>query len=203
MAADEILKLRNASNLIVPCDSINGGLLQRQQLFVNGICRGCGRCPDDSGDIFGQLILVSFPVGEQFIQCLYYGCFQILFVNRPGMEFKSCRLQSADTAPDDGFASVVVPMDAPEYLATVSAGDKLGEAVIAAVGAFLPVGAGVDHPPADQFFLHPQENLSRNNRFMIAFHIVLRDKAVILDAGLIQKVRSVGLLHRDIDHDTI
>ena len=27
LAADEILKLRNASNLIVPCDSINGGLL--------------------------------------------------------------------------------------------------------------------------------------------------------------------------------
>ena len=94
-------------------------------------------------------------------------------------------------------------MNAPEHLSAITADNYLRKAVIAAVGAFLPVGAGARHPPADQFFLHPKENLSRNNGFVVTFHIVLRDKAVILDAGLIQEVRSVGLLHWGIDHDTI
>ena len=41
------------------------------------------------------------------------------------MAFMTGWFQSADAAPDDGFASVVVPMDAAEHLATISADDKL------------------------------------------------------------------------------
>ena len=74
LAADEILKLRDATDLLVPCDGINGGLmlqlsepeylignlvvgflvvdllqkvlLQFQQLFINGIRRGYGTAYD-------------------------------------------------------------------------------------------------------------------------------------------------------------
>ena len=93
---------------------------------------------------------------------------------------------------------MIVPMNAPEHFSTVATDDDLGEAVVTAVGAFLPIGAGVDYPPADQLFLHSKENLSRNNRFVITFHIVLWDQTVVLDAGLIQKICGVGLLQQSI-----
>ena len=54
--------------------------------------------------------------------------------------------------------------------------------------------AGVDHASADQFLLHQQEDVLRNDRFMVALHIVLWDGAVVLDALLRKEVRGVGLL---------
>ena len=60
------------------------------------------------------------------------------------------------------------------------------------------VVAGVDHASADQFLLHQQEDVLRNDRFVVAFHIVLRNGAVILDAFLRQKVRGVGLLQERV-----
>lgn len=60
-------------------------------IFVNGICRGCGRSPNNRCDILRKLVLVSFPVGEKFVKSLYYGSLQILFIDRPGMALKTCR----------------------------------------------------------------------------------------------------------------
>ena len=55
--------------------------------------------------------------------------------------------QAADVAPDDGFAAVIVPVDAPVKLV---AENDLGKAVIAGEGA-LPTGrAGVNHAPSDK-----------------------------------------------------
>ena len=79
-------------------------------------------------------------------------------------------LQLTDAAPDDGFAAAVVPVNAPEHLTAVPTNDDLGEAVIAALATLLAVGAGLDHLPADQFFLHPEEDILRNDRFVIAFY---------------------------------
>ena len=60
------------------------------------------------------------------------------------------------------------------------------------------VVAGVDHAPSDQLLLHQQEDVLRNDRFVVAFHIVLRNGAVVLDAFLRQKVRGVGLLQKRV-----
>ena len=70
--------------------------------------------------------------------------------------------------------------------------------MIAAVGAFPSIGAGVNHPSANQLLLYPEEDFLRNNGFMVALHIVLRNNAVILDAGLVQKIGGVGLLQQGV-----
>ncbi len=62
----------------------------------------------------------------------------------------------------------------------------------------LAVVAGMDHAPSDQFLLHQQEDVFRNDRFVVALHVVLRDGAVVLDALLSQKVRGVGFLQERV-----
>ena len=56
--------------------------------------------------------------------------------------------QSADAAPDDGFAAVVVPVDSAEHFAAFAANDNLCKAVVAAVGALFAIGTGFEHSPA-------------------------------------------------------
>ena len=87
-------------------------------------------------------------------------------------------------------------MNSAEHFTEFAANDNLCKAVVAAVGAFFAIGACLDHSPAYQLFLHPQENVLRNNCFVIAFHIVLRNNAVVLDSGFIQEVGGVGLLKK-------
>ena len=70
--------------------------------------------------------------------------------------------------------------------------------MIATVASFFAVGTGFYHSPADQFFLYLQINVFRNNGFAVAFYIVLRNKPVIFNSGLVKKVGSVGLLKRGI-----
>ena len=60
------------------------------------------------------------------------------------------------------------------------------------------VVTGVDHAPADQFFLHQKEDVLRDNRLVVAFYIVLWDSAVVLDALLRQEIRGVGLLQKRV-----
>ena len=71
------------------------------------------------------------------------------------MAFLSGWLQSTDAAPDDGFATSIVPVDSAEHFATFAANDNLRKAVVADVGALFAIGTGFDHSPAYQFFLHP------------------------------------------------
>ena len=70
--------------------------------------------------------------------------------------------------------------------------------MVAAIASFFAVGTGFYHSPADQFFLYLQINVFRNNGFVVAFYIVLRNKPVIFNSGLVKKVGGVGLLKQGI-----
>ena len=110
------------------------------------------------------------------------------------MAFLAGGLQSTDAAPDDRLAAVVVPVDSAEHFTTFPANDNLRKTVVAAVVALFAIGTGFDHSSAYQFFLHSEEDVLRNNRLVIAFYIVLRNNAIVLDSGLVQEVCSIGLL---------
>ena len=56
-----------------------------------------------------------------------------------------------DAAPDDGFATAIVPVDSAEHFTVFAANDNLCKAVV-------------------------------------AFRIVLRNNAIVLDSGLVQEV---------------
>lgn len=62
------------------------------------------------------------------------------------MTFQSGGFQPTDAAPDDRLYTSVIPVEPAEHFATY---DDLGEVVIVAVAAFLAVGDGLDHLPAD------------------------------------------------------
>ena len=70
------------------------------------------------------------------------------------MAFLNGRFQPAKAAPDDGFATTVVPVDSAEHFTTLTANYNLSEAVVAAVTALFAIGAGFDNSPAYQFFLY-------------------------------------------------
>lgn len=104
----------------------------------------------------------------------------------------------ADTSPDDGSLALIVPIDSAEHLAAVSADDHLREAMVAAEGSVLPIRTGVNYMPPDQFFLHLYENFTRDNGLMAVFHVVLWDKAVVLDSRFCEKVSGVCFLQMGI-----
>lgn len=114
------------------------------------------------------------------------------------MAFFSGRFQSAKAAPDDGFAAAIVPVDSAEHFTSFAANDNLSKAVVAAIGALFTIGACLDHSPAYQLFLYPQENVLRNNCFMVAFYIVLWNDAIVLDFGLVQEVCGISFLEQGI-----
>ena len=70
--------------------------------------------------------------------------------------------------------------------------------MVAAVASFLSVGTGLDHSSTYQFFLHSHVNLSRDNRFVVAFNIILWNNAGVLDSGLVKKISGVGLLQKGV-----
>ena len=96
------------------------------------------------------------------------------------MAFLPGRFQSAEASPDNGFAATIVPMDSAEHFTAVTANNNLCKAVVAAVTAFFTIGAGLDHSPAYQFFLNSHVNIFWNNRFVVAFNIILRNNAGVL-----------------------
>lgn len=53
--------------------------------------------------------------------------------------------------------------------------------MIAGEAAFLAGRADVDYPATDKLRLHLHEELFRNDRFMVALDVVLRNGAVVLD----------------------
>ncbi|ACR72541.1 Hypothetical protein EUBELI_01549 [Lachnospira eligens ATCC 27750] len=66
--------------------------------------------------------------------------------------------------------------------------------MVAAIASFFVIGTGFYHSSADKFFLYLQVNVLWNNGFVVAFYIVLRNKPVIFNSGLVKKVGGVGLL---------
>ena len=98
-------------------------------------------------------------------------------VDRPvgTVPFSGGGLQATDAAPDDGLAAVVVPVNAPVKLAAVSAENHLCKTVIAGEAAFLACRADMHHTPTDKLRLHLHEEVFWNDRFVIAFDVVLRN----------------------------
>jgi hypothetical protein len=74
----------------------------------------------------------------------------------------------------------VIPVDAPVVFSAFSAEDDLRKAVITGVAASFAVLSGANHAPADKFLLYQQEDVLRDDRFVVAFHVVLRDKSAII-----------------------
>lgn len=173
-------------------------LLEVFQSFVNAVSGILLSTAYDFGDVLLELCLICRLIPKEPVNRLNYYIFQYRLIDRSGMAFLAGGFQLADAAPDDGLAAAVVPVNAPEHLTAVPANDDLGEAVIAAVAALLAVGAGLDHSPANQLFLHPEEDILRNDCFMVPFHIVLRNDAIVLNSGFIQKVGGVCLLQQGI-----
>ena len=89
---------------------------------------------------------------------------------------------------------MVVPVNAPVKFTAFSAENHLGKTMIAGEAAFLSGRADVYCAPADKLGLHLHEELLWNDRLVVAFNVVLRDSAVVLDALLCQEVYGVGLL---------
>lgn len=76
-------------------------------------------------------------------------------------------------------------MESSEHFTAFAENDDLGEAVIATVASFFAIGTGFYHSSADKFFLYLLVNVLRNNGFVIAFYIVLWNKIVIFNSGLV------------------
>ena len=91
-------------------------------------------------------------------------------------------------------------MNAPVKFTAVSAENHLCKAVIAGEAAFLTCRTDVDYPATDKLRLHLHEELFRNDRFVVALYVVLRNGAVVLDPLLRQKVCGVGLLKECVTH---
>lgn len=59
--------------------------------------------------------------------------------------------------------------------------------MISGEAAFLACRADVNYPTADKLCLHLNEELFRNDRFVVAFNVVLRNGAVVLDPLFVRK----------------
>lgn len=95
---------------------------------------------------------------------------------------------------------MIIPVDAPIKFTAVSAVNHLCKAVIAREAAFLACRADVYYPSADKFCLHLHEELLWNDRFMVAFDVVLRNGAVVLDPLFRQEICGIGLLKQGVTH---
>ena len=70
--------------------------------------------------------------------------------------------------------------------------------MVAAIWVLLPVWAGLYRASPNQFFLHPHENVSRNDGLMVVLHIILRNNAVVLHPGLVQEIGGIGFLQERV-----
>ena len=71
---------------------------------------------------------------------------------------------------------------------------------MAGEAAFLACRTDVDYPATDKLCLHLHEELFRNDCFVVALDVVLRDGTVVLDTLLCQEVCGVGLLKQRVTH---
>lgn len=112
-------------------------------------------------------------------------------------EFCLFRIKSCQTAPYHGFLASVVPLGSSEVLSALAAEDNLGESMMTAEAAF-PSVRSYAGDPAQQFILNLEKEVFRDNGFMVTFHIILRHDAVVLDSGLVEKIRGIGFLEQGV-----
>ncbi len=171
------------SNLVVSLFVI--GLLEKLflkllQSFINAISGILLSASDHLCDVLLELRLIGGLIAKERVNRLNYHILQYRLIDGSCVAFLPGWLQSTDAAPDDGFAATIIPVNSAEHFTAFAANDNLCKAVVAAVGALFAISACLDHSPAYQFFLYPQEDVLWNDCFMVAFHIVLRNNAVAL-----------------------
>ena len=89
-------------------------------------------------------------------------------------------------------------MDAPVILSAFAAEYDLRETMLAGVASALAILGCVHSAPSGQFLLHQKEDVLRDDCLVVAFHVVLRHGAVVLDSFLCQEVGGIGLLKQGI-----
>ena len=87
----------------------------------------------------------------------------------------SNRLQQRQTMD---LHPTVIPVDAPVVFSAFSAEDDLRKAVITGVAASFAVLGVTNHAPAGKFLLYQQEDVLRDDRFVVALHVILREHSV-------------------------
>ena len=174
--------------------------LQFRQPVLDAIRRKGISADNGSGDVFLQGFQEGAFISENLVECLDGDILQDGFVYRPvgAVHVGGGWFQAADAAPDDGFAAVVVPVNAPVKLTAVTAENHLCKTVIAGETALLACRADVDYPATDKLRLHLHEELFRYNGLMVILHIVLRHRAIVLDPFLGKEVGGIGLLQQGV-----
>ena len=97
---------------------------------------------------------------------------------------------------------MIVPVDTPIKFAAVSTENHLCKTVIAGEAAFLAGRADMNYPATDKLCLHLHEEILWNDRFMVAFDVVLRNCAVVLDPLFRQEVCGVSFLKQGVSELT-
>lgn len=223
---DEIMQFIDAGNLCVPGRSVNraffslfpesknlvGNLiiglfviglfkklfLEHLQSLVDPISGILLSASDHLCNVLLELRLVGGLIAKKRVNSLNYHILQYRLIDSSCVAFLPGRLQPTDATPDDGFAASIVPVDSEEHFATFAANNNLRKAVVAAVGALFAIGTGFDHSSSYHLFLHLQENVLRNNCFVVAFYIVLWNDAIVLHSGLVQEICGIGFLKQGI-----
>ena len=175
-------------------------LLQFLQSGLNAVRRKCIGCDNRSCDVLLQLFQENFSAAQDLVECLDDDILQDGFVYRPigAVHDGGGWFQTADAAPDHGFAAVIVPMDAAVKLTTFAAKDHLRKAMDAGEAAFLSGWTDVNCPATDKFRLYLHKEILRNNSLMIVLHIVLGHRAIVLDPLLGKEVGGIGLLQQGV-----
>lgn len=104
-----------------------------------------------------ELRLVGGLITKERVNAPNYHIFQYRLIDGSCVAFLTGWLQSTDAAPDDGFATSIVPVDSAEHFTAFATNDNLSKVVVAAVGALFAIGTGFDHSSSYQLFLHLQE----------------------------------------------
>lgn len=153
-------------------------------------------------DVLLHLPEETVAIGEYPIEGLDRDLLQQVFLDGPAgaVHDGAAGFKAADASPDDTFAAVVIPVDSPVELATFSADNDLGGAVVVGVDALLTVRPSVNLPASNKLRLHLHEDFLRNDGFMVIFHIVLRQGTGVAYAFLGEEVRGYGFLEKGVAH---
>ena len=138
--------------------------MESLQFFINAISGILLSASDHLCDVLLELCLVGGRITKECVDGVNYHILQYRLIDGSCVTFLSGWLQSTDAAPDDGFAAAIVPVNSAEHLTAFAANDNLCKAVVAAVGALFAISTCIDHSPAYQFFLYPQEDVLWNDR---------------------------------------
>ena len=144
--------------------------------------------------------VVIVLLAERPVNGIDYHLFQKRFIDCPVVAGVAGGLQAAAAPPDDGLAASVVPVDAPEDVATVATDDEVGKGVAGRIAAFLSVSRTATILTFEHFLLGSIEKVLGDNGLVMIFNIILRHLARILDSALSQKVDGVGFLQKGIAH---